>query len=175
MSDAQPLPGRPGSRIGHDLEATTGDPGLWTPPPEPSRGRVGSRSAWSSGQPPRIVQNRTPTLPRLVLLVRDHRGMVAMARQRRTRATFYGQDHVRLRRLAVAAYRVGDPCAIGGEPLMVAAEWLDLAHDHVNGGYLGLACRFHNRSEAASRGNRQRGPLPRSQRRAIAYKVGRWR
>jgi hypothetical protein len=59
----------------------------------------------------------------------------------------------------------------------VAAEFLDLAHDNVNGGYLGLACRAHNRSEGASRGNRQRAPrlLPRGQRRAIAWKAGRWR
>jgi hypothetical protein len=82
--------------------------------------------------------------------------MVSMARQRHTRATFYGSEHARIRSLAVAAYRVGDPCSIGGEPLMVAARWLDLAHDNVNGGYLGLSCRFHNRSEAAARGNRQR-------------------
>ena len=52
---------------------------------------------------------------------------------------------------------------------------LDLAHDHVNGGYLGLACRQHNRGEGATRGNRMRGPLPRAQRRAIAFKAGRWR
>jgi hypothetical protein len=97
------------------------------------------------------------------------------ARVRRSSATIYRYDHVRLRRLAVAAYRIGDACAIGGEPLMVPAAYLDLAHDHKNGGYLGLACRAHNRSEAASRGNRQRGPLSRSQRKAIAYKAGRWR
>jgi len=83
--------------------------------------------------------------------------MVSMARQRHTRATFYGPDHVRARSLAVAAYQVGDPCAIGGEPLVGPARLLDLAHDNVNGGYLGLACRFHDRSEPAARGNRQRG------------------
>jgi hypothetical protein len=98
-----------------------------------------------------------------------------MARVRRTRATSYGGEHQRLRSLAVARYRLGDACAIGGEPLTVAARWLDLAHDHVNGGYLGLACRPHNRGEAAARGNRQRGPLPRAQRKAIAFKAGRWR
>lgn len=96
-------------------------------------------------------------------------------RVRRSAATEYGGGHQRVRSLAVAAYRIGDPCAIGGEPLAVPAAHLDLAHDHVNGGYLGLACRYHNRSEGASRGNRMRGPLPRSQRRAIAFKVGRWR
>jgi hypothetical protein len=97
------------------------------------------------------------------------------ARVRRSGATEYGSEHARVRSFVVAGYRLGDPCAIGGESLTVAARWLDLAHDHVNGGYLGLACRFHNRSEGASRGNRQRGPLPRSQRKAIAFKVGRWR
>jgi hypothetical protein len=98
------------------------------------------------------------------------------ARIRRSSATSYAGEHQALRKRRVAVYRIGDPCAIGGEPLVVAAVWLDLAHDHVNGGYLpGLACRYHNRSEGAIRGNRQRGPLPRSQRRAIAYKTGRWR
>jgi hypothetical protein len=95
-----------------------------------------------------------------------------MARSRRSSVTEYGSAHVRARRVAVAAYRIGDACAIGGEPLTVPAALLDLAHDNVNGGYLGLACRYHNRSEGQSR--RSRGPLPRSQRRAIAYKAGRW-
>jgi hypothetical protein len=97
------------------------------------------------------------------------------ARVRRSAVTVYSSAHQRLRHLAVAAYRVGDPCAIGGEPLTVPAWLLDLAHDHVNGGYLGLACRRHNRAEGAARGNRMRGPLPRAQRRAIAWKTGRWR
>ena len=99
-----------------------------------------------------------------------------VARLRRSRATFYDAEHRRARLLAVARYRPGDPCAIGGEPLMVTdTELLDLAHDHVNGGYLGLSCQAHNRGEGATRGNRLRGPLPRAQRRAIAFKVGRWR
>ncbi len=98
-----------------------------------------------------------------------------MARERRSSVTSYDGRHRRARSLAVARYRIGDPCAIGAEPLLVAAEFLDLAHDHVNGGYLGLACQAHNRGEAATRGNRQRGPLPRAQRRAIAWKTGRWR
>jgi hypothetical protein len=101
--------------------------------------------------------------------------MAMTARVRRSDATFYGGEHRRARSLAVARYRIGDPCAIGGEPLMVAARWLDLAHDHVNGGYLGLACRRHNRAEGAARGNQMRGPLPRAQRKAIAFKTGRWR
>jgi hypothetical protein len=99
-----------------------------------------------------------------------------MARSRRSAATVYAAEHLRIRAKAVAAYRIGDPCAIGGEPLTVPAALLDLAHDNVNGGYLGLACRRHNRSEGASRGNRQRPRrlLPYVQRRAIAYKTGRW-
>jgi hypothetical protein len=101
--------------------------------------------------------------------------MVTAARTRRSRVTVYGGDHARVRSLAVARYRPGDPCAIGGERLTVPAAFLDLAHDHVNGGYLGLACRRHNRAEGASRGNRMRGPLPRAQRKAIAWRVGYWR
>jgi hypothetical protein len=110
----------------------------------------------------------------LFLLVSDDWRVARLARERRSRATIYAGEHVQARKLAVAAYRPGDPCAIGGEPLTVPAALLDLAHDHVNGGYLGLACRAHNRSEGAARGNRLRGPLPRSQRRAIAFKRGRW-
>jgi hypothetical protein len=101
--------------------------------------------------------------------------MVTVARTRRSRVMVYGGAHVRARALAVARYRPGDRCAIGGEVLAVFSGELDLAHDHVNGGYLGLACRRHNRGEGASRGNRMRGPLPRSQRKAIAWKTGRWR
>jgi hypothetical protein len=102
--------------------------------------------------------------------------MSGKARERRSSVTEYGGEHARARHLAVAAYRIGDPCAIGGEPLTVPAALLDLAHDNVNGGYLGLSCRAHNRSEGASRGNRQRPRrlLPYAQRRAIAYKTGRW-
>jgi hypothetical protein len=101
--------------------------------------------------------------------------MAMTARIRRSSATFYGGEQQRTRSWYIARYRIGDPCAIGGEALRQPPALLDLAHDHVNGGYLGLACRFHNRSEAASRGNRQRGLLPRAQRRAIAFKTGRWR
>jgi hypothetical protein len=101
--------------------------------------------------------------------------MVTAARTRRSRVTVYGGAHVRARQMAVARYRPGDPCAIGGEPLTGPTWSLDLAHDHVNGGYLGLACRRHNRGEGAARGNRLRGPLPRAQRKAIAWKTGRWR
>jgi hypothetical protein len=105
--------------------------------------------------------------------VREDRGMVS--RVRRTGATVYDAEHWRFRRAAVAVYRVGDPCAIGGEPLTVAPEFLDLAHDHVNGGYLGLSCRRCNRSEGATRGGLARGRLPRAQRKAIAWKAGFWR
>jgi hypothetical protein len=101
--------------------------------------------------------------------------MVSTARVRRSRATIYGPEHDAERKRRVAVYRIGDSCAIGGEPLTVAPRWLDLAHDHVNGGYLGLACWAHNRGEGAARGNRQRGSLPRSQRKAIAWKAGYWR
>jgi len=101
--------------------------------------------------------------------------MATTARVRRSRVTSYGAGHRRARSLAVAAYRIGDPCAIGGEPLTVPAALLDLAHNEAHDGYLGLACRYHNRSEGASRAPRRRGPLPRAQRRAIAFKAGVWR
>jgi hypothetical protein len=86
-------------------------------------------------------------------------------------ATLYDGGHKALRKRRVAAYRPGDPCAIGGEPLSVPARFLDLAHDDVNGGYLpGLSCQYHNRSH-----RRPRGPLPWPQRRAIAWRTGYWR
>lgn len=82
--------------------------------------------------------------------------------QGKTSARGYDGPHKTLRKRRLAAYKPGDPCAVGGEPLPfprgIAREWLDLAHDHVNGGYLpGLSCRSHNRGEGASRGNRMRG------------------
>lgn len=101
--------------------------------------------------------------------------MAIPARIRRSSVTSYGSEHRRARSLAVAAYRIGDPCAIGGEPLTVPAAMLDLAHNAAHDGYLGLACRYHNRSEGASRAPRRRDPLPRGQRKAIAFKTGRWR
>ena len=75
----------------------------------------------------------------------------------------YGHTHQAERERRLRIYRPGDICVIGGEhmpwwPLSIARRFLDLAHDHVNGGYLpGLACRRHNRGEGAARGNRMRG------------------
>jgi hypothetical protein len=63
----------------------------------------------------------------------------------KTAARGYGGPHVTTRSEYVAAYHRGQPCAIGGEPLTCDPRWLDLAHDHASGGYLGLACRRHNR------------------------------
>lgn len=82
-----------------------------------------------------------------------------MARWRGTTAERgYGNDHQRERERRLAAYRPGDPCAMGGEPLWQPPKELDVPHDHANGGYLpGLACRPHNRGEGASRGNHGRG------------------
>lgn len=69
----------------------------------------------------------------------------------------YGADHAGIRKRRAAIHQIGNPCAIGGEPLLDPPELLDLAHDHVNGGYLpGLSCRYHNRQEGAVRGNQQR-------------------
>jgi hypothetical protein len=82
------------------------------------------------------------------------------ARWRKTAAAarLYGPGHREIRRQRAAAHRPGNPCAIGGEPLWQPVALLDLAHDHVNGGYLpGLACRYHNRAEGARRGNLMRG------------------
>ncbi len=66
----------------------------------------------------------------------------------------YSAHHDSVRRLYVERFVVGQPCAIGGEPLMCHPSLLDLAHatdEHGNrtGGYLGLACRKHNRGANA--------------------------
>jgi hypothetical protein len=89
------------------------------------------------------------------------------ARRRRVRRPYprastssrgYGAQHQAERERRLAAYQPGDQCNMGGEPLRwwplaVARRYLDLAHDHANGGYLpGLACRRHNRGAP----NRQR-------------------
>jgi hypothetical protein len=86
---------------------------------------------------------------------------MTMAYRQRHRGTTtqrgYGSPHTQLRKQRTALHQPGDPCAVGGEPLWLPLALLDLAHDHVNGGYLpGLACRYHNRAEGAARGNRMR-------------------
>jgi len=68
----------------------------------------------------------------------------------KTAARGYGGPHQVTRGDYTAAFTPGQPCAIGGEPLWrhTRRKWcdlLDLAHDHVNGGYLGLSCQQHNR------------------------------
>jgi hypothetical protein len=68
----------------------------------------------------------------------------------KTAARGYGGPHTTARTTAVKAFRPGQPCAIGGEPLWqhTHLKWcdlLDLAHNHQHGGYLGLSCRKHNR------------------------------
>lgn len=90
-----------------------------------------------------------------------------MARwQGTTTARGYGTAHQAERARRLNAYQPGDTCAIGGEPMTwpmpLARRYLDLPHDHANGGYLdGLSCRRHNRGEGASRGNRMRPRKPR--------------
>jgi hypothetical protein len=84
--------------------------------------------------------------------------MPARVRKSARTPQLYGGDHRGIRKHRVAGHRPGDPCAIGGEPLWQPTALLDLAHDHINGGYLpGLACRYHNRAEGARRGNTMRG------------------
>ena len=73
-----------------------------------------------------------------------------------TTAAGYGHTHQQIRLTYIAAFRPGQPCAIGGEELWhhTHLKWcdlLDLAHDHQHGGYLGLACRKHNRGEPSLR------------------------
>jgi hypothetical protein len=78
-----------------------------------------------------------------------------------TTARGYGGRHQAERERRLKQYQPGDPCARGGEPmtwpLSVARRYVDLPHDHANGGYLpGLACRAHNRAEGGARGGKAR-------------------
>ena len=73
----------------------------------------------------------------------------------------YGAAHQAERERRLRAYKPGDLCAHGGEPLTwpraIARDWLDLPHTADRSGYLpGLSCRYHNRQEGAIRGNQQR-------------------
>jgi hypothetical protein len=71
----------------------------------------------------------------------------------------YGAQHQAERERRLAAYRPGDICAHGGEPLPwprdTARRWLDLPHNAARDGYLpGLSCRYHNRADGAVRRNK---------------------
>ena len=75
----------------------------------------------------------------------------------RTAARGYGSRHRAERERRLAAYRPGDICAHGGEPLLwwpltVARRYLHLPHTADRSGYLpGLSCRRHNIAEANRR------------------------
>lgn len=86
----------------------------------------------------------------------------------KTAARDYGGSHQQRRQRRLAAYRPGDTCANGGEPLWyplpvrrngrLVSPWLDLPHNSDRTGYLpGLSCRRHNRGDGARHGNRMRG------------------
>jgi Recombination endonuclease VII len=82
-----------------------------------------------------------------------------------TKERGYGSSHQTIRNSALASYRQGQPCAECGQPLTGPAASHDLAHDHINGGYKGLAHTACNRSEGSTRGNRM-------QPRYIAFMAG---
>lgn len=69
----------------------------------------------------------------------------------------YGGDHVKLRRrlLAELAANPGQPCPKCGRGMTVDML-LDLGHNEDRTEHTGLEHRYCNRSEGASRGNRQR-------------------
>lgn len=77
----------------------------------------------------------------------------------------YGRPHQAERERRLLAYRPGDICAHGGEPMLwwpltYARRFLDLPHTADRTGYLpGLACRRHNRADGAIRGNQMRGQI----------------
>jgi hypothetical protein len=93
------------------------------------------------------------------------RDLQRWARKGTTTQRGMGSHHQRLREQRLAAYRPGDICVHGGEPLAYwplayARRFLDLPHTADRSGYLpGLSCRRHNRGEGATRGNRMRGTV----------------
>lgn len=97
------------------------------------------------------------------MAARTRRDMQRWARRGSTEQRGYGSQHRAERERRLTAYRPGDLCAHGGEPmrwwpLTVARRYLDLPHTADRTSYLpGLACRRHNRGEGATRGNRARG------------------
>jgi hypothetical protein len=95
------------------------------------------------------------------MAARTRRDWQRWARKGTTSARGYGRQHQAERERRLAAYRPGDLCAHGGEPLPfpreIARDWLDLPHNADRTGYLpGLSCRRHNRGEGAMRGNLMR-------------------
>jgi hypothetical protein len=80
----------------------------------------------------------------------------------------YDGKHKAERKRRLAAYRPGDLCAHGGEPLMywplsVARDYLHLPHTADRTGYLpGLSCRKHNCADGAIRRNRMYGAKART-------------
>ena len=77
----------------------------------------------------------------------------------------YGNEHVKLRKQLLAAWRPGDLCARCGRPIWQLHAYdarggrisaIHLAHTPDRSGYEGLQHARCNTSEGASRGNRQR-------------------
>lgn len=73
-----------------------------------------------------------------------HRRAKDQARGTTTQRGYHAR-HQATRQRYLARYEPGQPCAIGGEPLSGDPALLDLAHNADRTGYLGLACRQHNR------------------------------
>ena len=77
----------------------------------------------------------------------------ATKRRAKTAARGYGSRHKAERERRLLAYRPGDICAHGGEPMLwwplaIARQFIDLPHTADRSGYLpGLSCRRHNRGE----------------------------
>ncbi len=90
---------------------------------------------------------------------RDYQRQSRKRAQASTSSRGYGRAHQAERERRLAAYRPGDLCAHGGEPmwwwpLKVARRYLHLPHTPDRSGYLdGLSCARHNIAE----GNLRRG------------------
>ena len=86
-----------------------------------------------------------------------------------TTARGYGARHQALRRLLLARWRPGDPCARCGQPMW--QRWrtangrrvtaIDLGHTADRTGWTGLEHAACNRADGARRGNSQRAGMQR--------------
>jgi hypothetical protein len=102
-----------------------------------------------------------------VTALRDHGDMARIYANTTPRG--YGRPHQLLRAALLAAWQSGDKCTICGQPIwsLTAVSRrtgqqvpaVHLAHDHQNGGYLGLAHRRCNIGESSDRRLKAKGWL----------------
>lgn len=106
-----------------------------------------------------------PTRPNQKYCRPEHRPDRSGTKTQSTTARGYGAGHQATRRQWVDRVEQGDvACSLCGYPIDPGTPW-DMDHTPGKQGYRGPAHRRCNRSEGATRGNRQRGSKPTARRR----------